>query len=200
MSFKAFSALTCFRAAQNTSTPLSSPKRNDQEAQEQRSSSCKSSVSSSNDNSACVGEEEVCWICLEGHACTSRQSSADGTCQHDRTSSGSSASTASSGSVSQNDLYQPCDCPRYAHRQCLARWRLHQAGRSEHQACRFCAKPWSDDWREALTPQELTKEEVQVEPYMVSQPACMSVHAAAEAAGGECLVAEGLLARVPSPH
>ena len=38
----------------------------------------------------------------------------------------------------EGELSSPCRCPRKVHMECLARWQLQQAGRSEEQTCRFC--------------------------------------------------------------
>jgi hypothetical protein len=43
--------------------------------------------------------EHTCWICFDDHSCELGQ------------------------------LQRPCRCPRLAHRACLARWQLQQAGR-----------------------------------------------------------------------
>lgn len=65
--------------------------------------------------------EDVCWICLD------------------------------SGSASE-PLAQPCSCSsRYVHVNCLARWQLHSAGRSEEKACRFCQAELPD-WKPAFSP------------------------------------------------
>ncbi|KAL4513831.1 hypothetical protein Ndes2437A_g08178 [Nannochloris sp. 'desiccata'] len=62
--------------------------------------------------------EDICWICHEGHS--------DGM-----------------------PLAKPCRCKcMQAHRPCLARWQLQQAGRTEERFCRFC-KTELPDWREA---------------------------------------------------
>lgn len=45
-----------------------------------------------------------------------------------------------------NDLRQPCQCPRYVHTRCLARWQLQSAGKEEETHCRFC-KATLPDWR-----------------------------------------------------
>ncbi|KAG2426121.1 hypothetical protein HYH02_014836 [Chlamydomonas schloesseri] len=47
-------------------------------------------------------------------------------------------------------LLTPCDCKgRPVHRECLARWQLHQSGKSEETTCRFCFKVLPD-WRPTL--------------------------------------------------
>lgn len=50
---------------------------------------------------------------------------------------------------SEGPLTTPCACPRSVHPQCLARWQLQQAGRTEEHACRFCGQAYGD-WREQL--------------------------------------------------
>lgn len=68
------------------------------------------------------GSELLCWICYDG------------------------AGPA-------GELLKPCSCPsRVAHRRCIARWQLQQAGREEERHCRFC-KQCLPDWREAFDEQ-----------------------------------------------
>lgn len=48
-------------------------------------------------------------------------------------------------------LTQPCNCPRYAHSQCLARWQLQSAGTRKETHCEFCDRTLPD-WKQVLTP------------------------------------------------
>ena len=60
---------------------------------------------------------EVCWICFDA-------------------------------SRDDQPLESPCRCKGLkAHRLCLARWQLQQAGKAEERTCRFC-KDELPDWRE----------------------------------------------------
>ncbi|WPT15037.1 hypothetical protein PSENEW3_00002978 [Picochlorum sp. SENEW3] len=62
-------------------------------------------------------DEDMCWICHDGHCVTM-------------------------------PLERTCRCPwMKVHRQCLARWQLQQAGKSEERRCRFC-KDTLPDWRD----------------------------------------------------
>jgi hypothetical protein len=37
-----------------------------------------------------------------------------------------------------DDLIKPCNCPKYAHPKCIARWQISKIGTSEEHCCRFC--------------------------------------------------------------
>ena len=65
-----------------------------------------------------------------------------------------------------NSLIIPCDCPKFVHEKCMARWQLHSAGKSEENNCRFCDKTLSD-WKEVIIPQSLKEVIKDVIPSMV---------------------------------
>jgi len=48
-----------------------------------------------------------------------------------------------------SSLERPCNCPRYSHPVCLARWQVRCAGEFEETRCRFC-KCSLPDWRKVL--------------------------------------------------
>lgn len=69
------------------------------------------------ENTMYDADEDMCWICHDGHCDTM-------------------------------PLERTCRCPwMKVHRQCLARWQLQQAGKSEERKCRFC-KDMLPDWRD----------------------------------------------------
>lgn len=51
--------------------------------------------------------------------------------------------------TAERPLSRPCMCPRSVHRDCLARWCLHQSGKSEETVCRFCQSSLPD-WKASL--------------------------------------------------
>lgn len=53
-----------------------------------------------------------------------------------------------------NPLVQPCKCPRYAHRPCVARWQFERAGKTEERYCRFCNERLRN-WNEAFVSPDL---------------------------------------------
>eukprot|EP00775_Hariotina_reticulata_P005703 gene5703-5942_t len=81
--------------------------------------------------------EAICWICLGGPQSPTCKLSGQATSEQQG-----------------SRLVRVCACPRPVHRECLARWQLQQAGRSEERYCRFCNKEYPD-WKDALTPIEL---------------------------------------------
>ncbi|KAI8464045.1 MAG: hypothetical protein J3K34DRAFT_526529 [Monoraphidium minutum] len=74
---------------------------------------------------AAAADAPCCWICLGGGG--------------DDKDSGAESDV----------LERPCACPRAVHGACLGRWQLHQAGRPEERACRFCGGDYGD-WRPRL--------------------------------------------------
>ncbi|KAA6426268.1 MAG: zygote specific ZYS1 [Trebouxia sp. A1-2] len=48
-------------------------------------------------------------------------------------------------------LMRPCNCPRYAHAGCLARWQLQSAGSRRETHCEFCDCTLPE-WKSTLTP------------------------------------------------
>lgn len=55
------------------------------------------------------------------------------------------------GAKGDTALLRPCNCPRYAHAGCLARWQLQSAGSRRETHCEFCDSTLPD-WKSTLTP------------------------------------------------
>ncbi|KAL3130999.1 hypothetical protein ABBQ38_000323 [Trebouxia sp. C0009 RCD-2024] len=55
------------------------------------------------------------------------------------------------GAKNESALMRPCNCPRYAHGGCLARWQLQSAGSRKETHCEFCDSTLPD-WKSTLTP------------------------------------------------
>ncbi|KAG2484449.1 hypothetical protein HYH03_016760 [Edaphochlamys debaryana] len=69
------------------------------------------------------------------------------------------------GGSEAGPLDRPCSCPRSVHLECLGRWQLQSAGRSEEHRCRFCSHPLPP-LEASLTPSHLAPVAKTVTPYM----------------------------------
>jgi len=62
---------------------------------------------------------------------------------------------------SGDELVNVCDCPSRVHKQCLAKWQLHNIGKPEEQNCRFCQKQFPH-WKETYKSSKIDSQNVPV--------------------------------------